>query len=86
MGISAVACRPLQCGDQVCPGIASQQHQHSFGLVFAATLGPQQALEKSAARLSQFREPLFQVGLAEPSILAGAVLLEHVSLPRGCVR
>ena len=86
MGIGAVACRPLQCGDQICPGIAPQQCQYSFGLVFAATLGPQQALEESAARLSQFREPLFEMGLTEPSVLTGAVLLEHASLSRGCVR
>jgi hypothetical protein len=63
MGIGAVACRPLQCGDQVGSGVASQECQHSFSLVLAAALGPQQALEESAARLSQFREPLFQVGL-----------------------
>lgn len=84
MGIGAIADRSLQSGDQVGPAVVSQQCQHTFGLVFTAALGPQQAVEKPATCLSQFRESRFQVGLREPSILTGTVLLEHIALSGGC--
>ena len=79
-GIRAVADGTFQGGEPVGPRVAAQQPQHASGLILAAALITQQAIEETPGRRTQFAETFTQQRQLLRRVLLGPMGRVHALL------